>query len=406
MRVAALLVNYRDAAGTAAAAASVRADDPATEIVVIDNSDDEVHWHALRAALPAGARALRAEGNLGFGRGCNLAMRHTDAPLLMLVNPDVRLRAGCTAALRAALAADARLAAVAPRQFLDDEGLWMLPPAWLPTALRAWATETATRSARWQPRWTRATRAESLRCWTSARVLPQRALSGGAMMVRRAALAARADGSRAGVDAPAPAPALDAVAPAPALAGVDELFDPRFFMYFEDADLCLRLRRAGWRLALAPAAHAVHAWRNAPHKAALMQQGMQRYFDKHFGDGDPWQARRASGAAAAALPSAACERLQGTRLAIDAPATDAWCLEISPHPSLWPAVGHVGRGPATLELQAVLDAVAGGGQAWLRLAGCTPGADADTTARHWRWDAAGATLNEAAAASSASAAAR
>ena len=63
MRVAALLVNYRDAAGTAAAAASVRADDPATEIVVVDNSDDDAHWQALRRALPEGAQAVRAPAN-------------------------------------------------------------------------------------------------------------------------------------------------------------------------------------------------------------------------------------------------------------------------------------------------------------------------------------------------------
>lgn len=35
-------------------------------------------------------------------------------------------------------------------------------------------------------------------------------------------------------------------------------FDPSFFMYHEDLDLCLRLRRAGWRLWYSPALAAVH----------------------------------------------------------------------------------------------------------------------------------------------------
>jgi len=35
-------------------------------------------------------------------------------------------------------------------------------------------------------------------------------------------------------------------------------FDPRFFLYNEDLDLCLRLRRAGWRLVFEPDMCAVH----------------------------------------------------------------------------------------------------------------------------------------------------
>ncbi len=36
-------------------------------------------------------------------------------------------------------------------------------------------------------------------------------------------------------------------------------FDERYFLYHEDLDLCLRLRRAGWRLVFAPEMKAVHA---------------------------------------------------------------------------------------------------------------------------------------------------
>ncbi len=36
-------------------------------------------------------------------------------------------------------------------------------------------------------------------------------------------------------------------------------FDPTFFLYFEDTDLCVRLRKAGWRLGREPGAVAVHA---------------------------------------------------------------------------------------------------------------------------------------------------
>lgn len=35
-------------------------------------------------------------------------------------------------------------------------------------------------------------------------------------------------------------------------------FDERFFLYYEDIDLCLRARAAGWEVAMAPAAHVLH----------------------------------------------------------------------------------------------------------------------------------------------------
>lgn len=35
-------------------------------------------------------------------------------------------------------------------------------------------------------------------------------------------------------------------------------FDERFFLYYEDIDLCLRARAAGWEVAMAPAAHVRH----------------------------------------------------------------------------------------------------------------------------------------------------
>jgi hypothetical protein len=251
---------------------------------------------------------------------------------------------------------------VAPRQFLDEAFAWLLPPAWLPTALRAWVAERTLREPAQRPRWSRAARAESLRCWAAGAPLRQRALSGSMMMVRRAAL----DASRA-------------------MRG--ELFHARYFMYFEDVDLCLRLRREGWHLALVPAAQAVHRWRNATHKAALMQQGMPAYFDEHFGLSDRWLARRDALAIRPPGPpwDMQARPLEDTTLRIDPDGQDAWCVEVSPYPNLWPAAGSLGRGPATLDLSEVLDAISGGSHAWVRLSWVSDATLRD--ARLWRWSA-------------------
>lgn len=44
-------------------------------------------------------------------------------------------------------------------------------------------------------------------------------------------------------------------------------FDPGYFMYMEDADICLRLQRAGWRTVLQPACSVVHDARRASRRS-------------------------------------------------------------------------------------------------------------------------------------------
>ncbi len=326
--VAAVLVNYFGAPDIAQAARSVLADAPQAEVLVVDNSADAAEHQRLRALLPAGTRLIDAGANLGFGRACNLAWASTAAPFVFFVNPDVQLvGGGCTAALVQALQADPGLAAVGPQQYLDSRCQWRISPALLPTAVRTWAHERALREpAAWQ-RLARASRAENLRLWTSRQPVRQRALSGGALLLRRAALP------------PGEPP-----------------FDARFFMYYEDSDLCLRLRRAGWRLAVVPAARAIHAWRNEAHKHALMQEGGRVYFGKHCAQapGRTWLDK--AGAVAGTPPVLA------PALALERPWADVppawqggWLLEISPSPLLQPAIGLIAAGARACVPRAVMD---------------------------------------------------
>jgi GT2 family glycosyltransferase len=259
MQCCAILVNYKGAEDTAQAARSVLADEPDVELIVIDNSVDEQEFARLAQLLPSKARLIPAAQNLGFGRACNLAFNETAADFIFLVNPDVRVLPGCIAALASAMRDDNLIGAVAPRQYLDDSCKWLLPPSWFPTPLRAWATEMAMRNSLMALRVCRAQRAEALRYWTASHGVTQRALSGGALMVRRSV-----------------------VSP------TEPLFDPRFFMYFEDSDLCLRLKQKGFRLAMVPQARAVHRWRNQSHKAELMEQAASQYFEKHGGVQNRW----------------------------------------------------------------------------------------------------------------------
>ena len=60
------------------------------------------------------------------------------------------------------------------------------------------------------------------------------------------------------------------------------LFDPGFFMYYEDTDLCRRLHTAGFGLLLDPRARVVHEWRNDPSKSRHVPDSRRRFLEKHF----------------------------------------------------------------------------------------------------------------------------
>ena len=62
-------------------------------------------------------------------------------------------------------------------------------------------------------------------------------------------------------------------------------FDEKFFLYYEDVDLCARLRQAGWQIHLCPAVTVVHDAQRSSHKnwryARWHLSSLIRYFVKH-----------------------------------------------------------------------------------------------------------------------------
>lgn len=317
MDCSAILVNYLGADETTKAVEAVRDDNPSIEVMVVDNSVCDREFARLKNQLPKDVRLLQAEQNLGFGVACNRAFDLTTSPYVLLVNPDVRVLRGCIEELVKVLDRDVRVGAVAPRQYLDDGCQWGLPPSWFPTHLRAWTTELGLRDRRHARRLSLALRAESIRYWTAKQGVTQRALSGGVVMIRRSTIETDMG-----------------------------LFDPRFFMYFEDSDLCARLKRQGFRLEVAPDAKAVHQWRNLPHKAGLMARGAQLFFDKYGAGKQRWVEK----ARVAQMRPILSPLLRETSpfpisgMVVPGAWENGWLLELSPSPLLSPAIGRLGAG--------------------------------------------------------------
>ncbi|HEX5496084.1 MAG TPA: glycosyltransferase family 2 protein [Mycobacteriales bacterium] len=190
------------------------------DVVLADNGSTD--GAPERAATGPDVTLLRTGGNLGYGRAANLGAAKATGEWLVVANPDVTWSPGCLDRLLAVAARWPRAGALGPAIRTPDGALYPSARA-LPSlgrgighALAGW----------WWPSnpWTAAYRqergapAEGLAGW----------LSGSCLLLRRAA--------------------FDAVGG----------FDPSYFMYFEDLDLCERIGRAGWQNVYAPSAVVTH----------------------------------------------------------------------------------------------------------------------------------------------------
>lgn len=267
-----VIVNYRSAADTLQALNRLTPW-PHGTVWLVDNSAHETDMAADTAALeqavlslretqqggsPSGADRPRVSllttgANLGFGRACNLAFDQSSAEFFLLLNPDARIAATEVLTLARTLAQQPRLAGVSPKIYWNAQHSFTLPAAFAQTPWYSMAQALATRS-RGLAQWAAVRGLErSQRRMAGARVFEVDFLAGSILLLRRSAVL-RAGG----------------------------LFDPDYFMFYEDSDLSLRLRRTGYGLAIVPGAAAEHEYRHKAFKAELMAHSQHQYFSKQY----------------------------------------------------------------------------------------------------------------------------
>lgn len=172
------------------------------EVVVVDNSNN--------FATSLGVQILPSPDNPGFGEGANRGIRALAAKGLhnyVVLNHDVEILPGFLHAVVMSFQMDRVGAVGGPLYFPDRRTLWSAGGFLL------WPLGVVIQHSSY--RWV----------WRAREV---GFLPGAALALRGSAFAS--------------------------VGG----FDPRFFLYHEDLDICLRLRRAGWRLWFSPKAAAVH----------------------------------------------------------------------------------------------------------------------------------------------------
>lgn len=227
--VSAILVNYNAGPELRRALQSI-ADDLAGvpwDAVVVDNNSSDGST-AIVAEFAPNARLLRNTDNVGFARGVNQGLAASSAPHVLIMNPDCRIVAGAFATLLKVLKRRDPCAVVGPC-ILDPDG-------------------SVQGSARGDPNMFTGLfgRSTMLR-----RILPDLAVSKRNVVTN--------EPGRAGLDSVI----VDWLSGACMLAKRSALqsvggFDERYFLYWEDADLCRRLRARGYHVRYVPSAVAVH----------------------------------------------------------------------------------------------------------------------------------------------------
>lgn len=247
--ITAIIVNYRTASLARPLIQQLLAEPLIKEIIIVDNSGE-----ALEELKDLSVKVISNPVNVGFGRAVNQGAKKATTPYLLVVNPDVRI---CPGAIQALLDTAERTKAslLGPRFYWDEKKIFRLPPATGHTL--AW--ELFLKAASLSPYDAMLVSFYWLlrheRFWESQEPFYEPFLSGACLLIRQNDFR-------------------------------PFLFDERFFLYYEDTDLCLRAQKEKKLVLCVPQAEMIHFWNQSPEpppsKAYFMEESKQKFLQKYY----------------------------------------------------------------------------------------------------------------------------
>jgi N-acetylglucosaminyl-diphospho-decaprenol L-rhamnosyltransferase len=219
--VSAVVINHDAGEALLSCVASLRAAGVG-EVVVVDNASSDGSLARL-AATDLDAVLVPTGRNLGYGRGANAGARRASGEILLVCNADLTVEVDAVSRLAACLRDEPDVAIVGPT-IREPDGTRYPSARSFPDLSDA--IGHAAMSLVWpdNPFTRRYRRSEE----TFEAVSEADWVSGACMAIRRVAFES--------------------------VSG----FDPAYFMYVEDLDLCWRVHRAGWRVLHLPGAEVTH----------------------------------------------------------------------------------------------------------------------------------------------------
>jgi N-acetylglucosaminyl-diphospho-decaprenol L-rhamnosyltransferase len=210
---------------------------PPLEVVVVDNASGDGTCEMVRREF-ASVILIANNVNHGFAAGCNQGIRQTTGTFVLLLNPDTLITQEAIEQLLHAMDAT-HVGACGPR-ILNADGSVQLSCRRFPTLWRMLLAEFGVRAF----------------YYVAAPAGDVDQLMGSCLLLRRAAL------EQIG------------------------LLDERFFVYFEEVDLCRRLKSAGWRVRFVADAVITHiggqsSQHDRSHSLQYRYRSLFEYYRKH-----------------------------------------------------------------------------------------------------------------------------
>jgi len=255
MKLSIIIVSWNVKEDIAGCLGSIKENKPREEfeIIAVDNASTDGSVDTIKSDFPD-VKIIANSENIGFSAANNQAIRIAKGQYIFLLNPDTIVHPNSLDTLTAFLDDHEDVGACGPK-FLAADGQVHFSVGYVPTFRSLLYGRTFLRSL---GIFRRSHKKLTARNFNFEKTGDVEQLSGAALMIRRAV--------------------MEEIG----------LMDENFFMYYEDVDLCLRIRKAGFRIVYLPDSIITHiGGRSSDQVSArrriMLYRSLFVYFRKHRG---------------------------------------------------------------------------------------------------------------------------